>query len=348
MPFDMGNQQPTFAAWVNPAAAPIGMLLDFLTSVMNPTAAHGNHAATYVEQCVLRWMRELMGFPDTTEGILVDGGSLANLHGLAAALQATCTKDGWDLREHGLYGIPARPLLYTSVETHNCVRKSTRLLGLGDPRFIAADADRRLDLHALAAAVGADRAAGHRPFCVVASAGTVNTGVIDPLHELAEFCADEDLWLHVDGAYGAFGMLDPTVAAAYRGIERADSLALDPHKWLAAPNTCSCILVRDGEALRATFGFNTPYLALETEGGFGAAKRFDVLGIYQTRPVSRGQDPRCGAPARPRRPPRPRRSPHHTGASDGRDGRGRRRTRARRHGRPDHRVLPLRPARSAR
>jgi glutamate/tyrosine decarboxylase-like PLP-dependent enzyme len=118
---------------------------------------------------------------------------------------------------------------------------------------------------------------------VVASAGTVNTGVIDPLDELAEFCAQEDLWLHVDGAYGAFGVLDPTVAAAYRGIERADSLALDPHKWLAVPNTCSCVLVRDGEALRAAFGFDTPYLALETEGGFGAAKRFDVLGIYQTR-----------------------------------------------------------------
>jgi aromatic-L-amino-acid/L-tryptophan decarboxylase len=283
MPYDMGNQHPTFAAWVNPAAAPIGMLLDFLASVMNTSAAYGNQSANYVEQCVIKWLRELMGFPDTTEAILVDGGSLANLHGLAAALQRACVDDGWDVHDVGLQGSPCRPVLYASREAHNCIRKSTRLMGLGEPRLVAVDADRRLRAHALAEVVRADRDAGHRPFCVVASAGTVNTGVVDPLDELADFCAAEGLWLHVDGAYGAFGILDPSVAPVYRGIDRVDSLALDPHKWLAVPNTCSCILVRDGDALREAFDFSASYLTLESPNGFGIGKRFDVLGIYQTR-----------------------------------------------------------------
>lgn len=283
MPFDMGNQCPTFAAWVNPAAAPIGMLLDFLASVTNPTAAKGHHAATYVEQCVLGWLGELMGFPETAEGLLVDGGSLANLHGLAAAVQRACSDDGWDLRRDGLHGAPRRMLVYASSEAHSCVRKSTRLLGLGEPRTVGVDHRLRLDLSELRAAVRADRAAGHRPFCVVASAGTVNTGVVDPIEALADYCADQGLWLHVDGAYGAFGRLDPRVAGLYRGLTRVDSLALDPHKWLAVPNTCSCILVRDGSALRDAFGFDASYLRFDSDAGFGAGKRFDNLGVYQTR-----------------------------------------------------------------
>ncbi|MDQ6772853.1 MAG: pyridoxal-dependent decarboxylase [Candidatus Dormibacteraeota bacterium] len=283
MAFDMGNQRPTFAAWVNPAAAPIGMLLDFLAGVMNPTAAKGNHAATYVEERVVGWLRELMGFPPGTDGMLVDGGSLANLHGLAAALQAACAADGWDLQRDGLAGAPWRYLVYTSAEVHSCVRKSARLLGLGEPRVIGVDARRRLDGRELAARIRADRAQGARPFCVVASAGTVNTGAIDPIEELADLCQAERLWLHVDGAYGAFGKLDPAVVHLYRGLERADSLALDPHKWLAVPNTCSCILVRDGARLAQTFGFQASYLSFETETGFGAGKRFDHMGVYQTR-----------------------------------------------------------------
>lgn len=285
MPFDMGNQRPTFAAWVNPAAAPIAMFLDFLASVMNSTAAKGNHAATCVEECVVRWMRDIVGFPDTAEGVLVDGGSLANLHGLAAALQSACDSDGWDLRVNGLHGAPHQYVAYTSSEVHNCVRKSSRLLGLGEPRSISVDERLKLDMKALTVAVARDRAAGHRPFCVVASAGTVNTGIVDPLSELADFCAKEKLWLHVDGAYGGFGLLDPRVAPLYAGIERADSVALDPHKWLAVPNTCSVILVRHAGALRAAFGFEAPYLNFfeSTEDGFGTGKRFDVMGVYQTR-----------------------------------------------------------------
>jgi glutamate/tyrosine decarboxylase-like PLP-dependent enzyme len=283
MPYDMGNQHPTFAAWVNPAAAPIGTLLDFLASVMNPSAAYGNQSANYVEQCVLRWLRDLVGFPDGAEAILVDGGSLANLHGLSAALQRACVEDGWDLNRAGLHGSPRRPVLYASREAHNCIRKSTRLLGLGEPSLVEVDADRRLRVDALADSVHADRAHGHRPFCVVASAGTVNTGVVDPLEALADFCNEEGLWLHVDGAYGAFGLLDASVAHLYRGIDRVDSLALDPHKWLAVPNTCSCIMVRDGDALREAFDFSASYLTLESPNGFGIGKRYDVLGIYQTR-----------------------------------------------------------------
>lgn len=283
MGYPTGNQSPTFAAWVNPAAAPIGMFLDFLASVLNPTAAKGNHAATALEETAVRWLAELMGFPEGADGILVDGGSLANLHCLAAALQRACDEDGWDLQGRGLQGRTSPLTLYVSPEVHSCVRKAARLMGLGEPRVAPVGPRRRVDATALAAMVRADRAAGRRPFCVVASAGTVNTGVVDPLDELADLCAAEGLWLHVDGAYGAFGVLDPATAPLYRGLERADSLALDPHKWLAVPNTCSCALVRDGGALRAAFGFDASYLRFESEEGFGGGKRYDVMGVYQTR-----------------------------------------------------------------
>jgi glutamate/tyrosine decarboxylase-like PLP-dependent enzyme len=250
---------------------------------MNPTAANGNHAATYVEQCVLRWLRDLVGFPATTEGILVDGGSLANFHCLAAALYRACVDDGWDLRNEGLHGMPKRFVVYTSPEVHSCVHKSTRLLGLGAPHQVEMDSRLHMDVRSVAKAVRADRAAGLRPFCVVASAGTVNTGVVDPLGQLARLCAEEGLWLHVDGAYGGFGLLDPSVAPLYAGLERAHSLAMDPHKWLSVPNTCSAVLVSDGAALRGAFGFDASYLRFEADDGFGAGKRFDGLGIYQTR-----------------------------------------------------------------
>ncbi len=187
------------------------------------------------------------------------------------------------MRTEGLQGHHPPLVLYISEEGHSCLRKSSHLLGLGEPRIIPVDAQFKIDLLALRKAVMTDRKEGRRPFCVVGSAGTVNTGAIDPLDELADFCADQGLWLHVDGAYGAFGILDPNVSHLYTGLERSDSVALDPHKWLAAPIECSCALVRQGDLLRETFSLVPPYLRTEPNKGFGGMPWFAEYGFQQTR-----------------------------------------------------------------
>jgi glutamate/tyrosine decarboxylase-like PLP-dependent enzyme len=175
--------------------------------------------------------------------------------------------------------------LYLSEEGHSCIRKAAEVLGLGQDgvRTIPVDADLRMDVEALRQAVARDRAAGRRPFCVAASAGTVNTGAIDPLDRLADLCRAEGLWLHVDGAYGAIGAADPTLASRYAGIERADSVALDPHKWLSVPVECGCALVRDGQLLRDTWSLVPPYLRTEEGKGFGGLPWYSEYGFQQTR-----------------------------------------------------------------
>ena len=284
LPHAMGNQHPRFAAWVNPAGAPIGMLADFLAAVMNPSTAGGDHAAIYLEHCVVRWLMELIDFPvEGSAGIFVGGGSVASLYCLAVARQWAAKKDGWNVRTEGLQGNHPPLVLYISEEGHSCLRKSSHLLGLGEPRIIPVDKRYKMDLHALREAVISDRQAGLRPFCVVGSAGTVNTGAVDPLDELADFCAEQGLWLHVDGAYGGFGILDPNVSHLYTGLERANSVALDPHKWLATPIECSCAIVRQGNLLRETFSLVPPYLQTEPEKGFGGLPWFAEYGFQQTR-----------------------------------------------------------------
>ncbi|HVB09713.1 MAG TPA: pyridoxal-dependent decarboxylase, partial [Bacillota bacterium] len=197
-----------------------------------------------------------------------------------AARHRAALADGWDMRAVGLQGGHAPMAMYVSEDGHNCLRKAAELLGLGARavRVVPLDAEFRMDVAALRAMLAADRAAGWRPFCVAASAGTTNTGAIDPLHALADLCAAEGIWLHVDGAYGAFAALDPEVAPHLAALGRADSLALDPHKWLQVPLECGCALVRNGDLLRATFSMVPPYLRDE-EGRPG----FDEYGFQQTR-----------------------------------------------------------------
>jgi aromatic-L-amino-acid/L-tryptophan decarboxylase len=284
LPHAMGNQHPRFAAWVNPAGAPIGILAEFLAAVMNPSTAGGDHAAIYVEHCVVRWLMELIDFPvECSAGILVGGGSVASLYCLAVARHWSAAQAGWNMREQGLQCNHPPLVLYISEEGHSCLRKASHLLGLGEPRIIPVDARYKMDLKALREAVIADRKEDLHPFCVVGSAGTVNTGAVDPLDELADFCEEQDLWLHVDGAYGVFGILDPNVSHLYTGLERADSVALDPHKWLATPIECSCTIVRQGDLLRETFSLVPPYLRTEPNKGFGGMPWFSEYGFQQTR-----------------------------------------------------------------
>lgn len=284
LPHAMGNQHPRFAAWVNPAAAPIGMLAEFLAAVMNPSAAGGDHAAIYLEHCAVRWLMELIDFPtEGSAGLLVGGGSVASLNCLAVARHWAAAQRGWSMREEGLQGQHPKLVLYISEEGHSCLRKASHLLGLGEPRLVPVDGSFKMKLSALREAVERDCAEGLLPFCVAASAGTVNTGAVDPLDDLADFCCEKDLWLHVDGAYGAFGILDPQVSPLFAGLERADSVALDPHKWLATPIECSCAIVREGELLRETFSLVPPYLRTEPGKGFGGLPWFSEYGFQQTR-----------------------------------------------------------------
>jgi aromatic-L-amino-acid/L-tryptophan decarboxylase len=287
LPYGRGQNHPCFAAFVDPAASKLSMLAAFASAVTNTSGAGGNYAAIYVEQAAVRWLMELIGFPaDGSDGVLLGGGSDANRHCLEVARYWGAKVNGWDVREEGLHGHP-RLTMYMSAEGHSCLDKAAFTLGLGAPRKVAADEDFRMDLADLRAAVAADRRAGHRPFLVAANAGSVTTGAIDPLGNLAEFCGQEGLWLHVDGAYGGFGILDPRLAPLYQGLERADSVALDPHKWLAVAIGCSCAMVRQGSLLQDTYKLIPSYLKLPPGQGFAGDVWYSHRSAEQTRDSGR-------------------------------------------------------------
>jgi glutamate/tyrosine decarboxylase-like PLP-dependent enzyme len=259
LPYPMGNISPRFFGWINSPAAPLGVLADLLAGGLNASVAGGDHAATYVEHAVLGWLKRLLGYPAVSGGLLVSGGSMASLVGLAVM---RFVKAQSPIRARGLQGQAAPMVVYTSTQGHSCIEKAVELLGIGHDylRKIPTDSDQRIDLDLLKAQIAADRAAGLRPVCVAASAGTVNTGAIDPLDALADLCAAEQLWFHIDGAYGGVGVLAEQTAGLYAGMERADSLAIDPHKWLYMPVECGCIFVRDAQAMRDAFSLTPPYL----------------------------------------------------------------------------------------
>ena len=282
----MGNGHPRFFGWINSPPAPFAPLAELLAATLTPSCAGGDHAAIYLERSVVRWIMELLGFPtEGSMGLLVSGGSMASLTCLAAARSWAAKRDGWDVRQDGVGAAPAPYTLYLSEEGHSSIRKAAELLGLGTTslRTVPVDDQLRLDLAALRQAIARDRAAGQRPFCVAASAGTVGTGAIDDLDALATLCADEGLWLHVDGAYGAIGVLDPSLDSLYAGLGRAHSLTLDPHKWLSVPVECGVALVRDGALLRETFSLVPPYLRTEEGKGFGGLPWYAEYGFQQTR-----------------------------------------------------------------
>jgi aromatic-L-amino-acid decarboxylase len=285
LPYAMGNGHPRFFGWVNSPPAPLGIIAELLAAAQDPSCDVGDIASLHLETTVVGWVADLVGYPPSAMGLLVSGGSMATLTGLAAARQRLAERDGWDVRADGVAAAPDRPTVYVSGETHSSVRKAVELLGLGHRciRQVATDARHRMDPQALRTMVAADRAAGHRPFCVIATAGTTNTGAVDPFDALADICAESGMWLHVDGAYGAIGVLHPELRDAYRGLHRADSLTVDPHKWLSVPVECGCALVRDKDLLQRTFSLVPPYLFLEEGKGIGGPPSFAEFGFQQTR-----------------------------------------------------------------
>jgi aromatic-L-amino-acid/L-tryptophan decarboxylase len=263
LPFPQGNGHPRFAGWINSAPAHAGILVKPLAAAMNPNCGIGDHAGQELERRTVQWIMELCGFPvGGSAGVFVSGGSEANFTCLQAARQWAAQIDGWDVRTEGVQGIRHPFVLYQSDQGHFCIRRSVEAMGLGRSsiRIIPSTHSFQMDVDRLRQQILADWAAGLRPFCVAATAGTVETGAIDPLDDLADLCAEQGLWLHVDGAYGAFGILDERVAPLYKGIERVSSLATDQHKWLSVPIDCGCALVRNGAVLRDAFSLTPPEL----------------------------------------------------------------------------------------
>jgi glutamate/tyrosine decarboxylase-like PLP-dependent enzyme len=283
LPFPMGNSHPRFYGFINATADPVGITADYLAASMNPNCWGGDHAAIHVEHRVMRWLAEMLGYPPEAEGILVSGGSMANFTALAAARRAMTPGN---VREDGLAG-PGRPRLavYASDQVHHCVDKAVDLLGIGmkQLRKIETDERFRMRMDLLERAVATDRRDGLAPAIVVGNAGTVNTGAIDPLEEIGDFCRRESLWFHVDGAYGAMAHLSPRLAPLLAGIERADSIAADPHKWLYVPYEAGATLVREPGRLAATFRKFPEYLATDPESPFPGPAWFAERGVELSR-----------------------------------------------------------------
>jgi aromatic-L-amino-acid/L-tryptophan decarboxylase len=255
------NGHPRFFGYITSSPAPIGILADLLAAAVNPNVGAWvlSPAATEIEAQTVRWIASFIGYPADCGGLLVSGGNMANM---VCFLAARAAKAGWNVREDGLAAKHAQRLrIYGSVETHTWLQKAADLTGLGTSsiRWIPTDARLRLDVSALRRQILDDVAAGDRPCLVIGTAGSVSTGVVDPLKDVAAVCREHDLWFHVDGAYGGFAAAVPGAPDDLRGVSEADSVAVDPHKWLYAPLEAGCVLVRDPEALRAAFAYHPPY-----------------------------------------------------------------------------------------
>ncbi|HAT32218.1 MAG TPA: cytochrome D ubiquinol oxidase subunit I, partial [Janthinobacterium sp.] len=265
LPYTVGNAHPGFFGWVHGAGTPVGMLAEMLAAGLNANLGGRDHIPIEVERQVVQWMRELFSFPDTASGLFVTGTSMANL---MSVLVARVRALGADVREDGLAAAGARLVAYTSAGAHGCIAQAMDLAGLGIRalRVIPMNAQYQIDTARLEAAIVLDRDAGLQPFFVAATAGSVDVGAIDDLGAVADIAARHGLWFHVDGAYGALGMLSAVVKPLLAGIERADSIAFDFHKWGQVPYDAGFVLMRDGELHYRAFASPAAYLRRDTRG----------------------------------------------------------------------------------
>ena len=275
---------PRYWAYIGGQPAPIGMLGDLIASAVDPAVSGWALAplATEIERQAISWIAQMIGYPSDCGGIFTSGGNMGNFLGLLVARHA---KAQWDIRADGLRSPNAKQLLlYASEETHTWVHKAADQFGFGINaiRWISTDGDQRMDIAALEQQIDADLATGYQPFMVIGAAGTVSTGVIDPLVELARVCRERDLWFHIDGAYGAMAALLPDAPAELRALGEADSIALDPHKWLYVPFEAGCTLVRNRELMRQTFSFVPPYYNVGADDAEPLLNYFEY-GLQNTR-----------------------------------------------------------------
>jgi aromatic-L-amino-acid/L-tryptophan decarboxylase len=297
-PYATGNVHPGFMGWVHGGGTAVGMLAEMLAAGLNANLGGRDHIPIEVERQIVEWTRTMFGFPSEASGIFVTGTSTANL---MAVLVARTAGLGPIVRQHGIGGEGALLTAYTSTAAHGCITKAMDLAGFGSDalRCIEIDRSHRVDVAALRTQIIRDREIGLKPFLVVGSAGTVDIGAIDDLQALSALCREEKLWFHVDGAYGALGVLSPTLAPRLAGLENADSIALDFHKWGQVPYDAGFLIVRDGERHREAFSAPAAYLRRETRGlaagspwpcdlgpdlsrGFRALKTWFTLKTYGT------------------------------------------------------------------
>jgi glutamate/tyrosine decarboxylase-like PLP-dependent enzyme len=303
LPYTVGNAHPGFMGWVHGGGTPVGMLAEMLAAGLNANLGGRDQMPVEVERQVVQWVRELFGFPESASGLFVTGTSMANLIGVLVARTATL---GTGVRHKGVAAGDKRLTAYTSAGAHGCIAQAMDLSGLGIDalRIIPMNDQYQMDIKALERAIAADRSAGLSPFFIAGSAGTVDVGAIDNLAALADIAQREEVWFHVDGAYGALGMLAPDIAPRLEGIGRADSIALDFHKWGQVPYDAGFILVRDGKLHYDTFASPAAYLRRETRGmaagspwpcdfgpdlsrGFRALKTWFTLKIYGAEKLGR-------------------------------------------------------------
>lgn len=295
LPYAIGNAHPGFMGWVHGGGTPVGMLADMLAAGLNANLGGREQIPVEVERQLLRWVRDLFGFPQTASGLFVTGTSMANLISVLVARTAVL---GCAVRVDGLHA-GHRLCAYTSVSAHISLAQAMDMAGIGTLalRKIPLNAQFQMDTKALEQAIAADKAAGLTPFFIAATAGTVDVGAIDPLNEIADIAKRSGIWFHVDGAYGALGQLTEDIAPLLSGIERADSIAFDFHKWGQVPYDAGFVLVRDGELHHDTFASPAAYLQRETRGmaagspwpcdfgpdlsrGFRALKTWFTLQVY--------------------------------------------------------------------
>jgi aromatic-L-amino-acid decarboxylase len=281
--FPFGNGHPRFFGWVNSPPTIIGVFAEALAAAMNPSCAGGNHAAIFIERQVLEWFKRLVGFPEQgSMGLLVSGGSMASLTGLAVARHVKLP----GVRKEGMQDRSRRSVAYMSAEGHTCIRKAFELLGFGSDhvRTVPVDDSHKMRVPELDDAIGRDLKAGNVPIAVAASAGTASTGAIDPLDEIRDVCHRRGVWFHVDAAYGGPAVLTARYKNELSALKDADSLALDPHKWMYVPVEAGLSLVRDAAAMRDTFSLVPPYIRTEgNSAGVLGLPWFSEYGFQQTR-----------------------------------------------------------------
>lgn len=281
LPYTKGNIHPRFWAWVQGTGTITGVLADMLASAMNPNVTIGEQSAVYVDTQVIDWCKEMMGFPDTSSGMLVSGASMANTTALVVARNTMIPS----VREKGLESLIKKPVIYASAETHSCITKAVEVTGIGSEnlRKIEVDDQYRIQTDKLIDAIESDLSSGHMPYCIVANAGTVNTGAIDDLQQIESICKKYNLWFHVDGAFGALAKLVPSYFDQLKWIEKADSVAFDLHKWMYMPYEVACVLIKDKAMHQKSFYIQPSYLLNHERGLAAGPESLNNYGIELSR-----------------------------------------------------------------
>ena len=282
LPYPTGNIHPRFWGWVHGTGLASGIISELISATMNSNCGGRDQAALYVERLVMDWCKEIVGYPAAASGLLLSGTSMGNIVALTVARNSL---DDTDVRMHGIREAPRKLIAYASTEVHSSVVKGLELIGVGRDSLhkIAVCENFTLDIEALALAIKEDREAGYKPFCVVGCAGTVNTGALDNLTGIAEFCKSEGLWFHVDAAFGALCGLSDVLRSRIKGIELSDSVAFDFHKWMYVQYDAGCVLVRNSELHRKAFTMRPAYLQTSQRGLAGGGEWFTDLGPELSR-----------------------------------------------------------------